>query len=165
MSKINLRKISPCIWFNDQAEAAAKLYTSLFENSRILDTTYYVQSLEEVSGKKAGSVMTVVFELDGQSFIALNGGPHFQLTPAISFSVDCETQEEIDHLWGKLTEGGSAQPCGWLVDRFGVSWQIVPKMMSEMVQSEEPVRFERVMRAMLTMEKLDLAAIRKAYEG
>jgi len=165
MSKIILKKISPCIWFNDQAEAAAQLYVSLFENSRIVDTTYYGKSLEEVSGKKAGTVMTVVFELDGQTFIALNGGNYFQLTSAISFSVDCETQEEIDYLWNALSEGGNIQQCGWLTDRFGVTWQIVPKMMSEMVQSEDPARFERVMQAMLPMEKLDLAAIRKAYEG
>lgn len=158
-------KITPNLWFNDQAEEAAKLYTSIFPNSKIKDIARYPKSAEEVSGKKAGSVMTIVFELDGQEFMALNGGPQFTFSESVSFIVDCKEQEEVDYYWEKLTEGGDekAQICGWLKDKFGVSWQIVPRQLNELL-AKDPQKAEKVMAALLEMKKLDIKGLQKAYD-
>jgi len=160
----NMQKITPNLWFEDNAEEAAKFYTSIFKNSRVLDITHYGESAAEVSGRPKGTVMTVTFELEGQRFMALNGGPIFKFSPAISFLVSCETQQEVDSLWEKLSEGGEQEQCGWLKDKFGVSWQIVPSILSEMVQDEDATKSERVIKAMLQMKKLDIQGLRKAYE-
>ena len=164
---MQLRKITPCLWFDDRAEEAARFYTSVFRNSRIGRITRYGEAGREIHGRPAGSVMTVGFEVDGQTFTALNGGPHFQFNEAISFQVMCETQEEIDHYWAKLSDGGdpNAQQCGWLKDRFGVSWQIVPTGLLDMLGDPESERSQRAMEAMLRMKKLDLAALRRAHDG
>lgn len=162
-----IQKITPCLWFDSQAEDAAKFYVSLFENSAIGTITRYGKEGFEVHGGREGSVMTVSFRLEGQEFTALNGGPHFKFSEAISFVVRCETQTEVDHYWDKLGEGGDerARQCGWLKDKYGVSWQIVPAALFEMMSSTDRIKSERVMRAMLQMKKLDLAALRRAYEG
>src|SRR5437660_2074085 len=136
MSKVDVQiktKIVPCLWFDNQAEAAAKFYTSIFKASKITKTTHYTEAGREVHGRPPGSVMTVGFELAGQSFTALNGGPAFKFSEAISFQVNCENQDEIDHFWSKLSEGGQEGPCGWLKDKFGLSWQIVPSIMPDLV--------------------------------
>jgi predicted 3-demethylubiquinone-9 3-methyltransferase (glyoxalase superfamily) len=158
------QKITPHLWFEDNAEEAAKFYTSIFKNSKIIDITHYGESAAEVSGRPKGSVMTVTFELEEQQFIALNGGPTFKFSPAISFLVSCETQQEVDSLWKKLSEGGEEEQCGWLKDRFGVSWQIVPNILGEMIQDKDAKKSERVIKAMLQMKKLDIQGLRKAYE-
>lgn len=155
-----MQKITPFLWFDDQAEEAASFYTSIFKNSRIVHIARYGEAGAEVSGRPKGTVMTVAFELDGQEFVALNGGPLFTFSPAISFVVNCETQKEIDELWEKLSEGGATEQCGWLRDRFGVSWQIVPADLGELMS--EPVKSERVMQALLTMTKIDIAGLKKA---
>lgn len=162
-----VQKITPCLWFDNQAEEAAKLYVSLFDNSEIGLVTRYGREGFEVHGRPEGSVMTVNFRLAGQQFTALNGGPHFKFTEAISFVVRCETQAEIDHYWDKLGEGGDekAQQCGWLKDRYGISWQIVPAALFEMMADADSEKSGRLMRAMLQMRKLDLAALRQAYVG
>src|SRR5215204_2197068 len=162
-----LRKIAPCLWFDNQAEEAAKFYASIFRGSKILNISHYGKEGHEIHGRPAGSVMTVAFELEGQRFTALNGGPHFKFNEAISFEVHCETQQEIDELWEKLSAGGDpkAQQCGWLKDRFGVSWQIIPSVMEEMFEEPTSPKSERVMRAMLQMKKIDIAALKRAYEG
>jgi len=162
-----VQKITPCLWFDNQAEEAAKFYVGLFENSAIGAVSRYGKEGFEVHGKPEGSVMTVSFRLQGQEFTALNGGPHFKFTEAISFAVRCETQAEVDRYWDKLGEGGDerAQQCGWLKDKYGVSWQIVPAALFEMIAGKDGKKSERVMRAMLQMKKLDLAALRQAYEG
>jgi predicted 3-demethylubiquinone-9 3-methyltransferase (glyoxalase superfamily) len=161
-----MQKITPHLWFDDQAEEAAHFYISIFKNSKILHTMYYGKAFEGVSGKPAGSVMTVSFEIEGQTFVALNGGPIFQFSPAISFMVDCKTQEEVDTLWEKLLEnGGGEQQCGWITDKFGVSWQIVPSALGEMISTKDPQKSERVMQAMMPMKKLDIAKLKAAYEG
>jgi len=161
-----VQKITPCLWFDNQAEQAAKFYVWLFKNSAIGAVTRYGKEGFEVHGRPDGSVMTVSFRLEGQEFTALNGGPHFKFTEAISFVVQCETQAEIDRYWDKLCEGGDekAQQCGWLKDKYGVSWQNVPAALEMMAEadSEKP---GRVMRAMLQMRKLNLAALRQAYVG
>lgn len=156
--------LRPCLWFDDQAEAAARFYTSVFPDSRILRVLRYGEAGYEVHGRPAGSVMTVVFELAGQPFTALNGGPLFRFNEAVSFQVECETQEELDFYWEKLSEGGdeAAQRCGWLKDRFGLSWQVVPRGMAELFDGPDPRRAERAMEAMLRMKKLDLAALQRA---
>ena len=159
------QKIAPCLWFDDQAEEAAKFYTSIFKNSKIKHVARYGESGAKVSGKPKGSVMTVTFELDGQEFMALNGGPIFQFSPAISFLVNCHAQREVDELWEKLSAGGTIEQCGWLKDKYGVSWQIVPTVVSEMMQDKDPASSERVMQAILQMEKLDIETLKKAYEG
>lgn len=160
------QRFTPCLWFDDQAEEAAKFYTSVFKNSRIVSTTHYLGSTGEVSGKPAGSVMTVTFELEGQAFMGLNGGPEFTFSEAISFSVNCETQEEIDTYWEKLTaDGGEEGPCGWLKDKFGVSWQVVPVGMDEMLNDPDPAKAERAMQAVLQMGKLEIEGIRRAAEA
>ncbi|HYR83359.1 MAG TPA: VOC family protein [Terriglobia bacterium] len=152
-------KITPFLWFDNQAEEAAKLYVSIFANSKIVSTARYGES---GPGPK-GSVMTVVFELDGQRFIALNGGPHYKFTEAISFSVDCKTQEEVDEFWKKLSEGGQEGPCGWLKDKYGLSWQINPAILGEMLSDSDPKKSKRVMEAMLKMKKIDIEGLKQAY--
>ncbi len=156
-----MQKITPFLWFDDQAEEAAQLYTSLFKNSRILSLTHYGAEAGELSGK----VMTVSFELDGQHFTALNGGPQFKFTEAISLYVDCETQQEVDTLWEKLLEGGEEQQCGWLKDKYGLSWQIIPRTLIELMNDPDAEKAQRVMQAMLQMRKIDTAALQRAYAG
>jgi predicted 3-demethylubiquinone-9 3-methyltransferase (glyoxalase superfamily) len=155
------QKITPNLWFDTEAEEAATFYTSVFENSRIVAITPFPES----APRPAGMVMTVEFELDGQRFVGINGGPEFTFDEAISFAIDCETQEELDYFWGRLSEGGEESVCGWLKDRFGVSWQVVPSGMDELFAGTDPQRAERAMKAMLTMRKLDIAALREAAEG
>jgi len=154
-----MQRITPYLWFNDNAEEAINLYTSIFPNSKIASVTRY----GEGAPGPVGMVMTANFELDGLEFIALNGGPHFNFTPAISFFVSCKTQAEVDELWEKLAEGGEEQPCGWVKDRFGLSWQIVPTVLGELMGDPDPVKAQRVMQAMLKMGKLDIAALQQAY--
>jgi len=158
MSK-SLQKITPFLWFDHQAEEAARFYTSVFRNSKIETVTRY----GDAGPGPKGSVMTVAFELDGQKFTALNGGPAFQFTEAVSFVVHCETQEEVDEIWEKLSDGGGEVQCGWLKDKFGLSWQIVPTVFIEMMQDQDAERKERVMRAMFQMKKLDIAGLEAAY--
>jgi predicted 3-demethylubiquinone-9 3-methyltransferase (glyoxalase superfamily) len=162
-----LQKITPCLWFDNQAEEAAKFYVSVFKNSGLGTVTRYGKEGFEIHGRPEGLVMTVSFRLDGQEFIALNGGPHFKFTEAISFAVSCETQAELDHYWNKLRAGGDekAQQCGWLKDRYGVSWQIVPAALPEMIADADTEKSERVMKALLQMKKLDLATLRQAFDG
>jgi predicted 3-demethylubiquinone-9 3-methyltransferase (glyoxalase superfamily) len=155
-----MQKITPFLWFDDKAEEAMNFYTSIFENSKIGSVTRYG---EEGPGP-AGSVMTATFELDGQEFIALNGGPQFTFTEAVSFFVNCETQEEVDKLWEKLSEGGEKGQCGWLKDKYGLSWQIVPSALGEMLNDPDPVKSQRVMKAMLQMDKIDINGLKQAYE-
>ncbi len=163
----DLQTITPCLWFDDQAEEAAEFYTAIFKNSRILGVTRYGEAGREIHGKPAGSIMTVAFELDGQAFTALNGGPLFTFTEAISFQVRCETQEEVDYYWGKLSEGGDAraQQCGWLKDKYGVSWQVVPTALLEMINDPDAEKSRRAMEAMLQMKKIDIETLKRAYAG
>jgi predicted 3-demethylubiquinone-9 3-methyltransferase (glyoxalase superfamily) len=163
-----IRRINPCLWFDGQAEEAARFYTSVFKSSKMGKITRYGTEGHEIHGRPAGSVMTVSFELEGQRFTALNGGPDFKFSEAISFEIHCETQEEIDYYWEKLGAGGDpkAQACGWLKDRFGLSWQVVPMVMLDMFGDDpESPQSQRVMRAMLEMKKLDIAALQRAYAG
>ena len=162
-----IQKITPFLWFDTEAEQAAQYYTGIFKNSRIVTTTRYGKAGFEVHHRPAGSVMTVAFELEGQPFTALNGGPNFKFNESISFVINCDTQEEIDYYWEKLTAGGDpkAQACGWLKDKFGVSWQVTPKMMSELFKSADSGGSQRAMNAMLKMKKLDIAELRKAAAG
>jgi predicted 3-demethylubiquinone-9 3-methyltransferase (glyoxalase superfamily) len=159
-------RITPCLWFDGQAEEAATFYTSVFKNSRIVGISRYGKAGHEFHGKPAGTVMTVAFELDGQPYTALNGGPVFKFNEAISLQVPCETQEEVDYYWEKLAEGGdpAAQRCGWLKDRYGVSWQVVPNVLVEMMQDKDPAKTDRVMSAVLPMTKIDIDTIQRAYE-
>ena len=159
-----MQKITPCLWFDDQAEEAANSYVSIFNNSKIETITRYGEAGAEAAGRPRGTVMTVVFQLDGQKFMALNGGPAFTFSPAISFIVNCRTQDEVDDLWEKLSEGGAVQQCGWLQDKYGVSWQIVPTALGEMLQDKDTERSERVMKAMLQMKKIDIRGLEQAYE-
>lgn len=161
MNKTVMQKITPHLWFDNKAEEAAEFYTSIFKNSKILDTSYYGESAAEASGRPKGTVMTVTFELEGQRFMALNGGPVFKFSPAVS----CETQEEVNDIWQKLSEGGECEQCGWLKDKFGVSWQIVPKILGEMLQDKDTKKSERVMEALLRMKTIDIEDLRKAYMG
>ena len=166
MARITVRqKITPFLWFDDKAEEAAKFYVSIFKNSKILGVTRYTEAGRGVHGRPPGSAMTVEFELDGQKFIALNGGPQFKFTEAISFSVNCKTQKEVDEFWEKLSKGGEEGPCGWLKDKYGMSWQVNPTILGEMLQDKDPKKAGRVMNAMLKMKKIDIAALKKAYEG
>jgi len=154
------QKITPFLWFDGQAEEAANFYTSIFDNSKVLDVARY----GEVGPGEKGSVMTVSFELEGQRFVGLNGGPHYKFTPAISFYISCETQEEVDYFWDKLLEGGGKpSQCGWLSDRFGVSWQVVPDALIEFLQDEDREKAQRVMQAMLQMVKIDIKKLQEAY--
>jgi predicted 3-demethylubiquinone-9 3-methyltransferase (glyoxalase superfamily) len=155
-----MQKISPFLWFDTQAEEAAKFYVSIFNNSRVLKINRY----GEAGPGPEGSVMTVEFELDGLQFIALNGGPQFKFTEAVSFSVDCKTQEEVDEFWEKLSAGGEQGPCGWLKDKYGLSWQINPTVLGEMLSDPDPAKSKRVMEAMLQMKKIDIAGLKKAYD-
>ena len=162
-----INPVVPCLWFADQAEEAAKYYVGIFKHSRIRATTRYGTAGQEIHGRPPGSVMTVEFELDGHPFTALNGGPHFKFNEAVSFQVVCKSQQEIDYFWEKLGAGGDpkAQQCGWLKDRFGLSWQVVPEGMEEMFKDEKSPGAERVMNAMLEMKKLDMKALERAYAG
>jgi predicted 3-demethylubiquinone-9 3-methyltransferase (glyoxalase superfamily) len=155
------QKIAPFLWFDTQAEEAAELYTSVFPNSRIVNVTHYT----EAGPRPAGTVMTVEFELDGQRIVALNGSPQFTFNEAISLQIDCEDQEEVDHYWKRLSEGGEEGPCGWLKDRFGLSWQVVPRGLKELVGDPDPARAQRAMEAMFKMKKIDLAAMREAADS
>ncbi len=156
-----MQKITPCLWFDGKAEEAMNFYTSIFKNSKPGRISRYG---DEGPGPK-GTVMVATFELEGQGFMALNGGPHFTFSPAISFLVNCETQEEVDELWEKLSESGEKLQCGWLKDKYGVSWQIVPTAFREMMQDKDPEKSRRVMKAMLQMTKLDIKRLKQAYEG
>jgi predicted 3-demethylubiquinone-9 3-methyltransferase (glyoxalase superfamily) len=160
----HIQKITPCLWFDDRAEEAAKFYTAIFPNSKILNISRYGEAGQEVHGKPPGSVMTVAFELEGQTFTALNGGPIFKFNEAISLQVDCETQAEVDSYWQKLSEGGDekAQQCGWLKDKYGVSWQIVPRVLTEMLGDADTEKSQRVMTAMLKMKKIDIDELKQA---
>jgi len=156
-----MRRISPFLWFDTQAEDAAKHYVSIFKNSRIVHVSRY----GEAGPGPKGGVMTVAFELEGQPFIALNGGPHFTFNESISFSIECETQEEVDYFWSRLTDGGTESMCGWLKDKFGLSWQVNPKILGQMLSDRDPARSKRTMEAMLKMKKIDIPALQKAYAG
>ena len=162
-----LHKITPCLWFDDQAEEAARFYTGIFPNSRIVSTATYSEAGHEIHGRPAGSVMVVAFELDGQSFTALNGGPVFRFNEAVSLQVNCDTQAEVDHSWSKLSAGGdpAAQQCGWLKDKYGLSWQIVPRVLGEMVADANRSKSDRAFAAMLGMKKIDVAELERAYAG
>jgi predicted 3-demethylubiquinone-9 3-methyltransferase (glyoxalase superfamily) len=155
-----IQKITPFLWFDNKAEEAANSYVSLFPNSKVGAASHYSNEGANVSGMPKGSVMVVTFELDGQKFMALNGGPHFKFTEAVSFLVNCETQEEVDRLWNKLSEGGHKDRCGWLKDRYGLSWQIVPTVLGQLMS--DPQKASRVTRAMLQMDKLDIARLEQA---
>ena len=158
-----MQKITPCLWFNDQAEEAMRFYVSIFKNSKVGRVTRYGEAGANVSGRPKGSVMTATFEIEGQEFMALNGGPHFTLSEAVSFIVKCDTQKEIDTFWEKLSEGGEKGVCGWLKDKFGLSWQIVPTVLSDMIQDKDADKTNRVMQAILQMKKLDIARLQEAY--
>lgn len=153
-------KITPCLWFDTQGEEAANFYVSVFKNSRILEVARY----GEAGPRPAGTVMIVTFELDGRTFTALNGGPEFTFSEAVSFQVSCETQEEVDELWDRLSAGGEEGPCGWLKDRYGVSWQVVPDPLIELLRDPNPGRSQRAMKAMLQMKKIDIAAVQRAAD-
>lgn len=161
----NIQVIAPCLWFDDQAEAAAQFYTGIFRNSQITSITCYGEAGQEIHGKPSGTVMKVAFELDGQSFTTLNGGPQLKFNEAISFQVNCETQEDIDYYWEKLSVGGdqAAQQCGWLKDQYGVSWQIVPRVLTEMLNDADTETSQRVMTAVLQMKKIDIRELQRAY--
>jgi predicted 3-demethylubiquinone-9 3-methyltransferase (glyoxalase superfamily) len=154
----DMSKLTTCLWFDTEGEEAAAFYTSVFPNSRIRDITQY----GEAGPRDAGTVMTVSFELDGQKFLALNGGPGYRFTEAISFQIDCESQEEVDGYWSRLTDGGEDGPCGWLKDRYGVSWQVVPRRLTELITQSDADTSQRVMAAMLRMRKIDIAALEEA---
>jgi predicted 3-demethylubiquinone-9 3-methyltransferase (glyoxalase superfamily) len=156
-----MQKITPFLWFDDQAEQAVNFYTSIFKNSKVLSVSRY----GDAGPGQPGKVMTATFQLNGQEFTALNGGPEFKFTEAISFFVSVETQAEVDELWEKLTAGGEESQCGWLKDKFGLSWQIVPTALGELLGGPDPVKAQRAMQAMLQMRKLDIAALQRAYEG
>lgn len=159
-----MQKITPFLWFDTQAEEAVDLYTSVFNNAKKKTVARYDEAGAAVSGRPAGSIMTIAFEIEGQEFIALNGGPEFKFTPAISFVVNCDSQEEVDRIWEKLTDGGKEVQCGWLEDKYGVSWQIVPRILNELLASPDKEKAGRVMRAMLNMVKLDSEELKRAAE-
>jgi predicted 3-demethylubiquinone-9 3-methyltransferase (glyoxalase superfamily) len=159
-----MQKITPFLWFDDKAEEAVNLYVSIFKNSKITGITRYGEAGSEVAGRPEGTVMTIAFQLQGQEFVALNGGPVFTFSPAISFVVNCETQEEVDKLWEKLSEDGEIEQCGWLRDKYGVSWQIVPTILGEMLQDKDTEKSEKVMKAMLQMKKIDIKGLEQAYQ-
>jgi predicted 3-demethylubiquinone-9 3-methyltransferase (glyoxalase superfamily) len=159
-----MQKITPCLWFDSQAEEAAKFYVSIFKNSKIGNMTRYGEAGAEVSGRPKGSVMTVTFEIEGQEFVALNGGPHFTFSEAISLMVKCETQKEMDEMWEKLSQGGETGQCGWLKDKYGLSWQIVSPEWDEMLRDKDVKKSERVMKAILQMTKPDIKTLKQVYE-
>jgi predicted 3-demethylubiquinone-9 3-methyltransferase (glyoxalase superfamily) len=156
-----MQKITPFLWFDGKAEEAANFYVSIFKNSKILNLGRY----GDAGPGPKGTVMVATFQIEGQQFMALNGGPQYTISPAISFFVDCETQAEVDELWEKLTAGGSEVQCGWLTDKFGVSWQIIPRTLMELMQDKDPVKSQRVFKAMMGMIKIDIEALRRAYRG
>ena len=158
-----MQRITPFLWFENQAEEAANFYASIFKRSRVGSIARYGEAGAKAAGRPEGTVMTVAFELDGQEFVALNGGPQFTFSPAISFVVNCQTQQEIDEFWQRLSQGGKEVQCGWLTDKYGVSWQVVPAALDKMLQDKDPEKTERVMAAMLKMKKIDMAALEKAY--
>ncbi len=163
-----MQKITPFLWFDDQAEEAVKFYTSIFKNSKVGKILRYGEEAARISesGRPPGSVLTIEFELEGQKFTALNGGPEFKFNESISFVVNCETQEEVDYFWEKLTaDGGQESQCSWLKDKFGVSWQVVPAVLIEMLQDKDSEKAERVMKAMLQMQKIDIKTLKQAYAG
>jgi len=155
-----MQKITPFLWFDDNAEQAMNFYVSIFENSKVVNVARY----GEAGPGRKGTVMTAEFQLEGQKFVALNGGPHFKFTEAISFSVNCETQEEIDEMWENLSEGGEESQCGWLKDKYGLSWQVVPAILVELLLDKDPEKSQRVMQAMLQMKKIDIETLKQAYE-
>jgi predicted 3-demethylubiquinone-9 3-methyltransferase (glyoxalase superfamily) len=157
--------ITPCLWFDDQAEDAANFYTAIFPNSKITAISRYGEAGKEQHGRPPGSVMVVAFELNGQSFTGLNGGPTFKFSEAISFQIECETQEEVDYYWGKLSAVPEAEMCGWLKDKFGLSWQVVPKVLPELLGDSDTEKSQRAMQAMLGMTKLDIAELKRAFAG
>ena len=160
-----MQKITTCLWFNNQAEEAVNFYTSIFKNSKIGSTSRYDKASAEVSGQPEGSVLVITFELDGREFMALNGGPLFKFTEAVSLVINCESQQEVDYFWEKLTEGGEESQCGWLKDKFGLSWQVTPIRLNELLEDKDPKKAERVMKAMLQMKKLDVPTLEAAAEA
>lgn len=161
-----MQKITPFIWFDNQAEEAVNFFTSIFKNSKIKTVTRYGEAGAKVSGMQKGTVMTIAFQIEGQEFVAINGGPVFEITPSISFFVNCENQQEIEALWEKLSKGGDerAQQCGWLQDKYGVSWQVVPVALGKMLSDTDPERLERVMHSLLQMKKIDIKSLKKVYD-
>ncbi len=166
LKRDDVQRITPCLWFDRNAEEAVRFYTSVFKNSKIGAISRYGEA-GTVHGQPAGTVMTIEFEINGQSFTALNGGPMFKFNEAVSFQVRCETQEEIDSYWGRLSQGGNAkaQQCGWLKDKYGLSWQIIPTILGELLQSKDAAKSDKVMKALLGMKKLDINGLKRAYEG
>jgi predicted 3-demethylubiquinone-9 3-methyltransferase (glyoxalase superfamily) len=162
---IAAQKITPCLWFDTEAEEAAKFYVSIFKDSKIRSVNRYGKGGQEVHGKPAGSVMAVEFEIEGQKFVGLNGGPQFKFDEAISFQIHCKSLDEIDYYWSRLTEGGKEVACGWLKDKFGLSWQVVPTALLEMMSDKDPAKTERVTNAFMKMKKFDIAKLRQAFEG
>jgi predicted 3-demethylubiquinone-9 3-methyltransferase (glyoxalase superfamily) len=162
-----MKRITPCLWFDSEAEEAARYYTGIFKNSRIVKISRYGEAGREVHGRPPGSVMTVEFELNGQPFTALNGGPQFRFNEAVSFQIPCESQQELDHYWEKLSAGGdvNAQQCGWLKDRYGVSWQVFPSALPDMLSDPASEKSQRAFEAMLKMKKLDMEKLRRAFDG
>jgi predicted 3-demethylubiquinone-9 3-methyltransferase (glyoxalase superfamily) len=159
------QKITPCLWFDTQAEEAARFYVSVFPNAKLGTISRFAKGGQDVHGKPEGSVMTAEFEIEGQKFVGLNGGPQFKFTEAVSFQIHCKDQAEVDYYWGRLTEGGKEVACGWLKDKFGLSWQVVPVQLFEYLSSGDPVKSERVTRAFMKMMKFDIEALRRAFEG
>jgi len=162
---VTTQKLTPCLWFDTEAEEAANFYVSIFKDSKIRSVNRYGKGGQDVHGKRAGSVMTVEFEIEGQKFVGLNGGPQFKFNEAISFQVHCRTQEEIDYYWSRLTEGGKEVACGWLADKFGLSWQVVPTALLEMLSDKDAAKVERVTKAFMKMKKFDIEKLRRAFEG
>lgn len=158
-----MQKITPFLWYDDKAEEAVKFYVSIFKNSKIRGITRYDEAGAKAAGRPEGSAMTVEFQLEGQEFVALNGGPHFKFTEAVSFVVNCETQEEVDEFWNRLSEGGQEVQCGWLKDKYGLSWQVVPTVLPELLKDKDPAKAKRVMEAMLQMKKIDIKTLKQAY--
>ena len=161
-----MQKITPMLWFDGKAEEAANFYVSLFKNSKIGDILRYDEAAAQAAGGKVGSVLTIEFELEGQKFVGLNGGPHFKFTEAVSFVINCDTQEEVDQFWNKLTaDGGQESQCGWLKDKYGLSWQVTPTVLMEMQKDKNPAKAKAVMEAMLKMKKIDIPTLQKAYDA
>jgi predicted 3-demethylubiquinone-9 3-methyltransferase (glyoxalase superfamily) len=160
-----VQKLRTCLWFDGQAEEAAKFYASVFKNSKVDQATPYGEAAGDAGVGTPGEPMVVTFELEGQPFMGLNGGPQFKFSEAISFVVNCKTQDEVDYFWNKLSEGGEKSQCGWLKDKFGLSWQVVPEILGDLMSDEDDEKSDRVMKAMLQMTKLDIAGLKRAYEG
>lgn len=160
-----MQQLYPCLWFDDQAEEAVNFYTGIFKNSSITAVTHYGAHGAKASGRKEGSVMTIDFVLNGQRYLALNGGPIYKFTPAVSLVLHCDTQEELDYYWEKLSEGGAEVACGWLTDKYGLSWQIVPSMLDEVMRDKDPQKRDRFMGALVQMTRLEIEPLRRAFEG